>query len=579
MPSRLQRRPAAPAVRPAPAHRRVAERLLAGARDAAPGVEPRAVTALTDWAGPVDLPLSDERAVQAACGIMAVHGRPTGRPRPLAVEFTATVAGVLTAQGVCAALLARRRGLRVERVATSAAQGALLALGQYLAAATAPEDPEPAPGLGTATLRSADGVQVEVETLDPAAWREFWRRLGVPPALAGRGWGPFQQRFATGVCALPGELRAGARAHPLAVLARAAAATGVSLLPLSDDPDPAGRPDPVRLAPGPGAAPGPLPAAAGPLPLTGLRVVEVTRRVQGPLAGLVLALLGADVRRVEPPGGDPMRGLPPLAGGCSARFSALNAGKSVTEADLSTRDGRRTVRELATGADVFLHNWAPGRAGRLGLDAADLWPAAPGLVYAAASGFGDAFAPDPPPLGTDYLAQVHSGLAAALRPAGEPPAPSLLTLTDVLGGLLCAHGVLVGLLARADGGRGTRVDTSLVAAAGLVPRPRVRARWTPLDPPLATADGWLALTAADAAAPAPLARLAGAAGADPAAVAVAFRRRATKEWLDLLAEAGLTATPVLTDLAALPLDPAFRAAVSPPPPGGHARPLTPWTFS
>ncbi|RMI25212.1 CoA transferase, partial [Streptomyces triticirhizae] len=239
----------------------------------------------------------------------------------------------------------------------------------------------------------------------------------------------------------------------------------------------------------------PLPPAGGPLPLAGLRVVEATNRVQGPLAGHVLRLLGAEVLRIEPPGGDPMRGLPPFSGHCSARFAALNAGKTAVEADLGTEAGRRTAAELAAGSDVFLHNWPPGRAERLGLDAADLWRARPELVYAAASGFGDAFGHATPPIGTDYLAQAHAGLAAALRPAGEPPTPSLMTLTDVLGGVLSAHGVVAALLRRATSGRGARVDSSLLSAAALVPRPAARAVWTPLDRPLRTADGWLALPA------------------------------------------------------------------------------------
>jgi crotonobetainyl-CoA:carnitine CoA-transferase CaiB-like acyl-CoA transferase len=329
----------------------------------------------------------------------------------------------------------------------------------------------------------------------------------------------------------------------------------------------------------PGARPaGPVSGAV--LPLTGLRVVESTRRVQGPLAGHVLRMLGAEVVRIEPPGGDPMRWLPPLAGDCSARFSALNAGKPVVEADLTTAPGRDKARALAAAADVFLHNWAPGKAARLALDASDLLPGHPTLVYAWASGFGDAFG-DRPPLGTDYLAQVHSGLAAAVRPADQPPAPSLMTLTDVLGGLVCAQGVLAALAAREATGRGSRVDSSLVSAAALVPRPAHRARWTALDRPLRTADGHLCIGPEARTCPEAVLRLLD--GAGPTAVedlAARFARRTTEEWTARLAEAGLTATPVLTDLTAPARDPAFRAAVAPPGPfTGHARPYAPWEFA
>ncbi|NLU68146.1 CoA transferase [Streptomyces sp. HNM0574] len=545
-----------------------------------------AVDLAADRAGPVAAPLPDERAVQAACGIAHVHGRAAGRPLPLAVDYAATAAGLLAAQGVSAVLLARHRGLGLRHVRTSEAQAALLATGQYLAAATAAGDGEEETAAGpvprTAGLAAADGTPVEIETLDPDAWREFWRRLGVAPSLAGRGWGPFQRRFATAVCDLPDALRQAARETTLAALRDAAAATGVSLLPLTGDPAPAGLPSPWDLTrePGPATGHGPGPGLPhGALPLAGVRVVEATRRVQGPLAGHVLRLLGAEVIRVEPPGGDPMRGLPPLAGDCSARFLALNAGKSVTEADITTPAGRCAVHELVAGADAFVHNWAPGRAERLGLDAPALWRTRPGLVHAAASGFGDAFAPAGPPLGTDYLAQVHSGLAAALRPAGEPPAPSLMTLTDVLGGLLCAQGVLTGLLVSTRTGRGARVDSSLLSAASLVPRPASRTRWTPLDVPLRTADGWLQLPAEAAASPEHLTRAAQLPADSPAMTAERFTERPTRAWVSLLGEAGVTATPVRTDLAALPGDPAFRHAVDPAGPGTPARPRRPWEFA
>ncbi|MEV5986154.1 CoA transferase [Streptomyces sp. NPDC052051] len=536
--------------------------------------QPVAVRHTIDWAGPVDRDLPDERAVQAACGLMHVHGRATGGPAPLAVDYASVVAGVLAAQGATAAGIGRARGLDLDEVRTSVAQGALLALGQYLAAATADEGLGPEPSevtaAGLATLVTSDGARVEIETLAPSAWREFWARLGVPATLAGRGWLPFQQRFATAVCPLPDALRRAARRRTSADLRAAAHHSGVSLLTIGRDPAPAVHPAPWRLTPAPAhpatALPSPRPADAT-LPLTGLRVVESTRRVQGPLAGHVLRMLGAEVIRVEPPGGDPMRWLPPLAHGTSARFTALNAGKRVIEADLTTAQGRDTVRELAAAADVFLHNWAPGKAGRLGLDSDDLRP---GLVYAWASGFGDTLG-ERPPLGTDYLAQVHSGLAAAVRPDDEPPAPSLMTLTDVLGGLVCAQGVLAALAARQRTGCGSRVDSSLVSAAALIPRPARRVHWTPLDRPLATADGHLYLGPESRARPEAVRDLFD--GADA-------KSRTTKEWTRRLAEAGLTATPVHTDLAALAHDPAFRPAIAPPDPvTGHARPYAPWEFA
>ncbi|WP_307853686.1 CoA transferase [Streptomyces tagetis] len=549
---------------------------------------PHGVTGEAAWSvggrGPVEIDAGDERAVQAACGVMHVHGRAGGAPRPLTADYVSTVTGVLAAQGATACLLARLRGRPGLRARTSLAQGALLSVGQYLAAATAPDadaDPD-ADACGLATLTTADGARVEIETLDPLAWSGFWRRLGVDARTAGRGWGPFQRRFGTAVCPLPEELRAALGRAPLRAVAGAAAESGVAL---AEVPGTTAAPGlvPWTLAPTghrsallPGQRRHEPPSDAGGLPLSGFRVVESTRRVQGPLAGHVLRLLGADVVRIEPPGGDPLRGLPPMAGGCSARFSALNAGKTVTEADLTTARGREAVRELAAGADAFVHNWAPGKADAYGLDADGLHAVRPGLVYASASGFGDALGARPP-IGTDYLAQVHGGLAAALRPAGEPPAPSLMTVTDVLGGLVLAQAVLAGLTVRERTGHGCRAQSSLLSAAALIPRPPGRVALAPLELPLPTADGLLCLGAHARAHPSEVAYAVGARDAD--SVPGRLRAGGTREWLERLREAGLPSVPVCTDLAELAADPAFaRAVVAPDASVRHARPARPWDF-
>ncbi|MYU20751.1 CoA transferase [Streptomyces sp. SID8352] len=546
-----------------------------GARDAARSIGGR---------GPVGIDAGDERAVQAACGIMLVHGRATGGPRPLTADYVSAVTGVLAAQGATACLVARLRGQGGLRSGTSLAQGALLALTQYLAAATAPGAVSGAVhGVGLAALTTADEVSVEIETLDPLAWAGFWQELGVDPRTTGRGWGPFQSRFGTAVCPLPRELRTALRRTPLRAVRATAARHGVALAEIGATTT-APVLDAWTLAPADTPRPGPAAprghrreTSGGPAPLSGLRVVESTRRVQGPMAGHVLRLLGAEVVRVEPPGGDPMRWLAPMAGDCSARFSALNTGKSVVEADLSTPRGQAAVRELVSGADVFLHTWAPGKAEGYGLDADDLRSVRPGLVYASASGFGGALGPRPP-IGTDYLAQVHGGLAAALRPADEPPAPSLMTVTDVLGGLVLAQAALAGLALREGTGHGCRADSSLLSAAALVPRPARRTVLSALDAPLATADGLLHLGARARAHPAAVAAAVGA--PDPSAVPDRLREGSTAGWLDALREAGLPSVPVRTDLAATAGDPAFAKAVLPPDAEArHARPASPWDFA
>ncbi|MFD0898894.1 CoA transferase [Actinomadura sediminis] len=425
------------------------------------------------WSGPVAVPMRGERDVQAACGVMQVHGRATGGPRVLPVDFASVCAGVLAAQAFTAAALAALHGRTDVAAATSVAQAAAFALTQYVAVATAePGADRPAEPSGdaerTPPFRSSDGVLFEVETFDAERWLWFWSALGAGRAAIVHGWPPFQQRFATATCTLPPDLGKAAGEHDFRAVRDAADAAGVSVLPVraATVPPPPAPASPWRLRAltPPAAPPEPLPPEPPPPgrgPLAGLRVVESTNRVQGPLAGHALGLLGAGVVRLEPPGGDPLRGVPPMSGGCSARFRALNRGKSAVEADLKTEAGRDTALRLAASADVFLQNWPPGRAARFRLDAADLAAVRPSLVYAHAGGWADAL-PAPQPMGTDYLVQAHSGVASLVS------GPTLLTITDVLGGLIAAEGAVAALLARARTGAGVRAGTALIDAARLL---------------------------------------------------------------------------------------------------------------
>lgn len=453
-------------------------------RLAAATTDVAAVEVRRSWAGPVGLPLRGEADVQAACGVMHVHGRRYGGPTLLPIGYCACAAEVLAAQARLAARCSAELGRPIRRASTSAAQAALLVVGQYLAVATAADDDwieqrEP----GGPPFTSRDGVRYEIESLDADGWAGFWARLGAPERAVARGWRPFQHRFATATCPLPTDLFAAAAAADFLAASRAASESGASIAALLDasarKSEPAERP--WRLSPVPSfATPVSSAPTAGrpyavasdtPGPLAGVTVVESTRRVQGPLAGHLLRQLGARVVRVEPPGGDPLRGMPPIvfpadAAPCSARFHALNRGKEVVEADLSTATGRDTLRDLVAEADIFLHNWAPGKATEWGLDDADLARVRPNLVYAWASGwFG---APGQRhPTGTDYMVQARSGLAHRLAPPGWPATPSLLTLIDVLGALVCVQGVLTALLTRLHTGCGARVDSSLYSAARL----------------------------------------------------------------------------------------------------------------
>lgn len=302
---------------------------LAAVRAPFPGALPECAIG---WSGPVRVPMSGEHDVQAACGIMQVHGRATGGPRALPIDYASVCAGILAAQAFTAGALAALHGRTDVAATTSVAQAAALALTQYVAVATAepgadrparPARPARSGAARTPPFRSSDGVRFELETFDAERWLWFWSALGAARAPIVRGWPPFQQRFATATCELPPELGRAARGHAYRAVRDAAEAAGVSVLPIRDAaPPPPAPASPWRLrATAPAPAPPFRPPPDGPGPLAGVRVVESTNRVQGPLAGHLLGLLGAAVVRLEPPGGDPLRGVPPLSGDSSSGSS------------------------------------------------------------------------------------------------------------------------------------------------------------------------------------------------------------------------------------------------------------------
>ncbi|MFG3489468.1 CoA transferase [Streptomyces sp. NPDC047972] len=529
------------------------------------------VTADTAW-GAHGSGVEDEATAQAATGVMAVHGRRHGSPRGLGVDYLATATGVLTVQGLLAALVAQARGAEGPRRVSTTADGAgLLAVSQYLAAAGADEQEAVELASGGPPFTSADGVVFELETLDPGAWAAFWGALGAPADAIRAGWRPFQFRYATACAPFPPALHAVTRRHGIEQALRAAAASGAEVCRLrtlaerareDDGADPWSlRP----LLPAAPAAPRPAPTAG---PLAGLTVLEAGRRIQAPLAAHLLGRLGARVVRIEPPGGDPLRGMPPACDGVSARWLALNRGKEAVEIDIKSPGDRRRLIELAAEADVFLHNWAPGKAAELGLDSADLAAAAPSLVYAYTGGWADRIADAP--MGTDFMVQARTGVAEAVRPAGEPPAPSLMTLLDLLGGLHGAEAVLAGLLLRERTGHGVRVDSSLLGAADTLLAPaldRIRRGDDPRPPagfrrPLRTSDGWIA--PGDACA--------------EAAAAHDLGGMCTEDALHRLRSRGLTATAVTTDLAALFHDPRLSGPIGRDAHGAPAVP-DPWSLA
>ncbi|MFE5768486.1 CoA transferase [Streptomyces sp. NPDC056485] len=532
--------------------------------------------AIVRWSANPAGGMTDEATVQAATGIMAVHGRRDGAPRGLAVDYAATATGVLAVQGLLAGLLAQARGGRAARVTTSADRAGLLAVSPYLAAAGADEGEAVPPAPGGPPFTSADGVLFELETPGPGAWAAFWRALEAPFGAVRAGWRPFRFRYATACAPFPAALHTTTRTHTWRRIQAAAAACGAEVCRLRTLDERAAEHDgaaPWSLTPY-GSGPRPRPAHREPAPprpaspLAGLTVLEAGRRIQAPLAAHLLGLLGADVVRIEPPGGDPLRGMPPACSGISARRLAPNRGKQAVEVDITSAADRRRLREMAVGADVFLHDWAPGKAAALGLDSVHLAAVNPGLVYAHTGGWAGRI--PGAPTGTDFMVQARTGVGEAARPRDEPPAPSLMTLLGVLGGLLGAEAVLAGLLLRErNGGAGVRVDSSLLAAADALTAPALRRALRGQDPrrpagfrrPLRTADGWIAPTDTCA----------------PATAAYDLSELTTTAALAQLRAHGLSATAVTADPADLRHDRRFPGSIGRDAHGALAVPA-PWSF-
>ncbi|GAA1138862.1 CoA transferase [Nocardioides aquiterrae] len=208
--------------------------------------------------------------------------------------------------------------------------------------------------------------------------------------------------------------------------------------------------------------------------LDGIRVVDLTRALAGPYATMMLADIGADVIKVEPPGGDDSRGWLPFTGdadsgdpGISAYFLSANRGKRSVTLDLKTEEGAEALRRLCADADVLVENYRPGLLKRLGLDPAELREANPRLVTLSITGFGSG-GPDGHRPGFDQIAQAEAGLMSLTGAVDGEPTRVGLPISDLLAGMFGAFGVMAALAERERTGRGQPVETSLLASVAAV---------------------------------------------------------------------------------------------------------------
>ena len=247
-------------------------------------------------------------------------------------------------------------------------------------------------------------------------------------------------------------------------------------------------------------------------PLEGVRVVDMSHVIAGPLASFYLAQLGAEVIKVEPPGGEVMRTSKSGAeGDTPAGFVALNAGKRSLAQDIRTPQGAEIIRALAKTADVFIENFRPGVVAKYGLDYASIQTVKPDIVYCSISGYGQ----EGDWSGRGAYDHVVQALTGMMMMSGEgddsPPVKVGFPVIDVAVGMLGALSVVAALHRRARDGSGQHIDASMVQASLMLMYPnastfltsgvepqRVGNRGYTSSPTADTyrcADGWLATAA------------------------------------------------------------------------------------
>lgn len=196
--------------------------------------------------------------------------------------------------------------------------------------------------------------------------------------------------------------------------------------------------------------------------LTGVKVLDLTRVLAGPYCGMLLADMGAEVVKIEAPGkGDDSRVFFPQVNGESAYYMNLNRNKRGITLNLKTAKGKEIFLELAKRSDIVIENFRPGTMKKLGLAYEDLRAVNPTIVYGCVSGFGQ-YGPYSDRPGYDIIGQAMGGLMSTTGWPGGEPTRSGTAISDVLGGLNLAIGVLGAYVRRLNTGVGQMVDVALV---------------------------------------------------------------------------------------------------------------------
>jgi CoA:oxalate CoA-transferase len=199
------------------------------------------------------------------------------------------------------------------------------------------------------------------------------------------------------------------------------------------------------------------------VPLSGIRVIDLTRILAGPFCTQLLADLGAEVIKVEPPGrGDPVRGQGAIRDGLSWYYAQFNRNTKSLTLDLYGDAGRAVLADLIRGADVLVENYRPGVLAKMGFDPARLKEINPALVVGSVNGYGSTgpYADRP---AFDFIAQAMSGFMSVTGAADQAPVRAGPPIADLIAGLYAAFGIAAALVARGGpgAGQGQRVEASL----------------------------------------------------------------------------------------------------------------------
>lgn len=195
-------------------------------------------------------------------------------------------------------------------------------------------------------------------------------------------------------------------------------------------------------------------------PLTGVKVIEAANFIAGPMAGMILADLGAEVLKVEPPRGDPYRRVGVPYGDSSLQFKATNQNKRSVAIDLKSTDGIERFHELLVDADILLTNWRPGVAERMGLTADGIRERYPNLIWVRVSGYG----PDGPRSAEpayDIIIQARSGSQLS---GADVPFNVNSNVADKVSAMFGAHAIMAALHQRTREGTGSVVDVAMIDA-------------------------------------------------------------------------------------------------------------------